>query len=192
MIKITPKKIIHQVFIPVREDKPNITDFSVFVKSSESWREFAKQNDYQYILWTEGSIDRLLNRYNLPTKFYLPNGELLKFAKIDFARYVFLAKFGGLYVDLDVLPKEGFEDIFKRPIILNKWRKTYYNKDGTVKKYGKYEIQNGLMKFPKGYTEDLITYCLGQIKEKSQIPCYMNRKVRYFLHTTGNNMFKRL
>lgn len=186
--------IIHQIFISLKEGatlSKGHKNAKVYEKSHKLWIEFCKKHNYTYMLWDGDSIDELLAEEGLPTKFYFPNGSEMKFGKIDFARYVFLNKFGGLYVDLDIYPKERFNDILKRPILINKWRKTYFNKDGSIKKYGKYEIQNGLMKFPKGFTKDLIQYSLHEYRRITKIPIYKIWVQRFFFQSVGNPMFKR-
>lgn len=166
---------IHQIFISLKGSK--ITDKECYLESKKSFELFCKKYNHTYILWTEEKIDNLLKKHNLPTTFRF------KFSKIDFARYVILNYLGGVYVDLDVIPKDAFNDelISDKEYLIYPW----------LNKRNKYEICNCIMKFNKGSLHKLIEYSLNQIKEKSKMSYYDNKPIRYFHQTTGNRMFRR-
>ena len=83
-------KIIHQIWIGPKPAP---------MKWIRSWLEYIKKNpDYQYILWTQNELDRLpmINR-NLYQR------EIKPYAKADIARYEILYKYGGIYIDADII-----------------------------------------------------------------------------------------
>ena len=69
-----------------------------FLKWSNSWKRFHPR--WQYRLWTETSINNMVRKH-------FPQFQSLFFAfdatikKIDFARYLILFLYGGVYVDMD-------------------------------------------------------------------------------------------
>lgn len=81
-------KIIHQIWIggPVPD---------VFKKYMQTWQDM--HPDWQYILWTDDTIQQLLPLYN-QTFFDASDGMGVK---SDLLKWEIIYRFGGLYVDVD-------------------------------------------------------------------------------------------
>lgn len=90
-------KIIHQTWETL--DVPEI-----WKEAEREWRRFCSENNYEYKLWT--ADDR---RALVADKFswYLPTFDALKMnvQRADAWRYFALYVYGGIYIDLDFVPK---------------------------------------------------------------------------------------
>ena len=60
----------------------------------QSWKEFAKQHDWQYFLWTNADNEALV-RDHFPFLLMLYQGLKLDINRADFVRSLYLHKFGG-------------------------------------------------------------------------------------------------
>ena len=87
-------KIIHQIWFQGEDKIPE--------KLNNYKNECKKINkDYQYYIWDDDMIRRLL-KDNYPDYYKTYNAFPLMIQKIDFAKYVILYHYGGVYVDMDV------------------------------------------------------------------------------------------
>ena len=102
-------KIIHQIWIG-----PNPVPYQFL----NTWK--LNHPDWEYILWTE---DKLKNEN-------FTNENLINFfnnitVKTDLMRYELLYKYGGIYMDADIICKKKLDDFF----LDNDLFATYYNKE---------------------------------------------------------------
>lgn len=98
-------KIIHQIWL---QGKNNIPE--KHVTNIESIRKF--NPDYEHKLWDEISILQFIYTNESWTKTYYSLKYLHQ--KVDYARYIILWLFGGLYVDIDVKAIKSFDYLLKK------------------------------------------------------------------------------
>lgn len=91
-------RIIHQTWFGI--ESPEIPD--KWKKSSETWIRL--HPECLYILWSKSMARNFIKRYQ---KNFLETYDSLKYEiqRIDCIRYVFLKWIGGIYSDLDIVPK---------------------------------------------------------------------------------------
>jgi len=83
-------KIIHQIWIGPRPAP---------IKWIQSWLNYIKKYpNYQYKLWTQPELEKfpMINKH-------LYQREIKPYAKADIARYEILYKYGGIYIDADII-----------------------------------------------------------------------------------------
>lgn len=97
-------KIIHQSWFNTKEDIPQ--DWK---RSKEKWIEY--HPGWLYILWNKKMSRDFISKYEPD---FLDTYDSLKYEiqRIDSMRYVILKWFGGLYSDLDIVPKRNIETYF--------------------------------------------------------------------------------
>ena len=92
--KIPP--IIHRLLLYDNEYPSN---------SRTDLKEFKKYNpNFHTILWRESDVLKIMNEEEVD----IYTGYVHNIQKSDYARYIILKYFGGIYVDLDILSKKGF------------------------------------------------------------------------------------
>jgi mannosyltransferase OCH1-like enzyme len=87
------EKIVHQIWLQGIDNVP--TKFNKNIKSIKDYNP-----NYKYIFWDEISIINLMKQNNDYLKTYYK--FIFMHQKIDFAKYVILYLFGGIYIDIDV------------------------------------------------------------------------------------------
>jgi hypothetical protein len=93
-------KIIHQT-------APTNTDnwHPLWLKCSQSWRDCYP--DFEHKIWNDKEID-ILVKQSYPKYWEIYNKFPVHIMKIDFVRFCFLHKFGGIYADMDVFCYKNF------------------------------------------------------------------------------------
>ncbi len=168
--------IIHQVYGLFRDDKPMN---ELFLKSSEEWKNYADRNGHIYKLWNADECDELVNTYSEIKEYYYD--VKYPIMKCDIIRFLIIYQFGGMYVDLDVMPNKNVIKMDLDKLTLC----NYVNK--------KTELDIEIISSQK-YNKDLynfLKYIPTQIDEKNKIDIYEKWKVRYVFHTTGPRSFIR-
>jgi len=70
-------------------------------------------NNWDYILWDEASINNLVEKdYAWFKPYFNKNTNMIQ--KIDLAKYLILYKYGGIYVDMDFISIKNFNNILDR------------------------------------------------------------------------------
>lgn len=95
-------KIIHQT-APIDKKKWH----PVWSVCQDSWKRHFPENEYKYILWNDEDLDNLVKQ-DYPEYWDFYENLPLHIIKIDFARFLILQKFGGIYVDMDMYCYENF------------------------------------------------------------------------------------
>lgn len=122
-----------------------------YKKNSLSW--INKNKKYKYFLWNEKSIKELLFLYYNNLLPVYDNLELM-IMKIDFAKYIILYHYGGMYCDLDTLCLRNIDPLFyyykKYNIILTKTPEftkleKFFLSNILNKNYKKNFINNGII-----------------------------------------------
>ena len=110
-------KIVHQEYKD--EDLP---------ANMKAWREGCMRlnPDWEFKLWTDDMNQQLIEE-DYPHLLDLYNGYDQKIKRIDMIRFVYLHKFGGVYIDLDVACMKPFGTIFQeypnKFIVVNQFKK---------------------------------------------------------------------
>ena len=168
--------IIHQVYGLFRDDKPMN---KLFLRSNKMWEKYAQENGYTYKLWCADECDELVNTYSDIKKYY--HSVRHNIMKCDIIRYLILYQFGGMYVDLDVMPNKNVIKIDPEKFTLCNYvnKNTDFDIEIIVSQKYNIDLYNFLLYIPK------------QIEEKNNIDIYTNWKVRYVFQTTGPRSFIR-
>ena len=175
-----PKLIIHQIYGLFRDGKP-LSDFKLFTDSKKAWKSLAKKNNYKYKLWNDKMCTDLINKY--PEFKTMYNNVKYPVMRADIIRFLILYEYGGLYVDMDVLPlKKSYS--FDRLAFC----KYYY-----APKKPKTQTDMEIIYSPKknDVMYNFLLYVKEQIKEKDKINIYEDWKVRYIFQTTGPKSLNR-
>lgn len=176
--------IVHQIFGLLGDtEMPEL-----FKRCQKEVIKYCDENLYSYRLWDKKSCDRLIKKY--PEFIDLYNSVKYPIMKVDIIRFIILHYYGGLYLDLDVVPGK-----IKR-LKENKFIVAENIPNENIKKYDnikniKYQIEI-LQSFPSNpILTEYLRFIKKQIEEKDKIKVYENWKVRYVLQTTGPNSFNR-
>lgn len=115
-------RIIHQIWISDR-NKPLPDEWQ---ESINEWKRIYP--DYEYILWDNARVNDLLSkndewRINFHSFKYL-------IQRVDYLKYLIMYKYGGIYSDLDLLPKKRFEEHIKSNtdccVVRSQFKPSYY------------------------------------------------------------------
>ena len=169
--------IIHQIY-GLFDDGKDMSE--LFKIGSNKWKEYCDKNNHIYKLCDKQQIEELVNTYTNIKNYY--NDVKYPIMKCDIARFLVLYQFGGMYVDLDVMPNKDVINIDPTTLALCK----YMNK--------KEDCDIEIIYSPKqnfNLWEYVALYVPSQIKEKDEIDIYEIWKIRYVFNTTGPNSFRR-
>ena len=175
--------IVHQIFGFLGDDMSEL-----FLKCQKRVIDYCEENLYEYRLWDKKSCDRLMKKY--PEFLDLYKSVKYPIMKVDIVRFVILHYYGGLYLDLDVVPGK-IKRLEKNKFVVaeNNFNKNLNPRDNI--KNVDYQIEI-VQSYPcNNILMDYLRYVKTQIKEKDEIKIYDTWKVRYVLQTTGPNSFSR-
>lgn len=118
-------KIIHQT---APSDKNNW--HNIWFKCQKSWQNHF--NDFEYRMWDDKEIDELV-RVSYPDYWKMYTDFPVHIMKIDFIRFCFMHKFGGIYADMDFFCYQNFYNDLTEQVYL------------VENPYGNDPIENSLM-----------------------------------------------
>jgi mannosyltransferase OCH1-like enzyme len=98
-------KIIHQT-APANKEKWN----EVWYKCQESWFEKFPSPEYEYKMWNDEDLDKLI-KYDFPWFYKIYQNYDKNIKRIDIARCFILYKYGGIYADMDYMCMKNFYDL---------------------------------------------------------------------------------
>tara|TARA_R110000744_G_scaffold303743_1_gene412335 strand:+ start:30 stop:752 length:723 start_codon:yes stop_codon:yes gene_type:complete len=174
-------KIIHQIYFDFHNKK--IEEIPLFNTSSKRIQEF--NPDYEYKLWSEKECEDVVKE-NLPQHYDFYKSMKFKIQQIDYMRFVLLYVYGGIYIDLDLIP------IRKLDSTLNQKFFSYSLRDLIP---GHHEfVQNDFMGSIKNFKlwEIIFAACEINYHKKLAMEVYEVRKGRFVLHTTGPSFFSKI
>ena len=173
-------RIIHQIYFDFgRGSYRNIPDFCW---SHDKTEVFCKNNKIDLKFWNEKQIEELIeNDYPEFWKTYQDFPH--KIQKVDFAKYIILHKFGGIYLDMDVKPMASVEDLFKREFFFVRW-----NNDKDNKPYN--AVMGSSIGLPLYY--EILLHSCESFEEKKDMPIYQKWFGRFVYQTTGHHMINRV
>tara|TARA_R100000388_G_C7238278_1_gene159401 strand:+ start:881 stop:1501 length:621 start_codon:yes stop_codon:yes gene_type:complete len=158
---------VHQIFGLLDDDMPEL-----FVNCSKKVKDWCFKNNYDYVLWDKNMCNNLIKKY--PDYQELYESVKYKIMKVDIIRFLILNEYGGLYLDMDIVPNvEGVnEDDFKIAFKIAPRRKHY-----EMEVIQSYKNNKLLLSY--------LDYVKTQIKIKDNIDIYKIWKARYIYQTTG-------
>ena len=174
-------KIIHQVFHNIQ--KKELNEISLFVNSQKTLQEV--NDDFEYKLWTEKDcIELITNHYPSYLEFYLSMEYQIQ--RIDYIRMFILHRYGGFYIDLDMIAIKPLRSLINEKLILN-------NINHIVPKHNEYVI-NDFMACEKNdpFFKLLMDAVPINYKQKLKIDVYKIWKGRFVIQTTGPKFISRM
>lgn len=188
--KNTSNKTIHQIFYNI--GRGELKDIPAFNKCYQHNKKYCKKNGIKYKLWSEKEVLKLLDKPNNKEykKLYNdfdnhPLGQPIQ--KIDFARYLILWNYGGIYIDLDICiiddkkKVKKLKDLFDKEYFFVRWDTSHLP----------YNALLGTKKETKLY-KDILDHCKESFYEKVEQPIYKKWKGRFVFQTTGHFMIQRV
>lgn len=100
---MTIPKIIHQIWIQGFDSIP--PELKIYHSNCQKIN-----NNFEYEFWDEERIKQLLNKHFDPSYLELYNKYQIFAQKADFARYAILKKYGGIYLDMDMICHKNMTD----------------------------------------------------------------------------------
>lgn len=175
-------KIIHQIFLNLTDK--SMEDFGYDI-NSELWKQWCKENDYEYMLHKEESIEKIRTPTDKEMSKRKDDEGRHKFLDLDWGKYIILNHYGGVYIDLDVAPTTRTIEFLQKPFpLIGTWERV-------GKKTKCKEINTQVLAFDKGSLRDCLDYSYEQYEIKSKMPIYNVRVCRFYLQVAGPPCFSR-
>ena len=174
------KMILHQIFFNI--GKGEIHEIPRFYKCHKNNKSKCQKQGIQYKLWSRSMVEKLLDkRENQKYKrvYYDFDQDIMR---IDFARYLILYRFGGIYVDLDIcMMNKSIKHLFKLPYFFVRWSDSHLP----------YNALLGTQKNNSLY-RDILEHCEESYYKKRKQSIYKTWKGRFVFQTTGHFMLQRV
>lgn len=174
------KMIVHQIFYNI--GKGELKEIPRFYHCYQKNKDQCKKQGIQYKLWSRKMVENLLNKSEnkkFKKVYYDFDQDIMR---IDFARYLILYRFGGIYVDLDIcMIGKSITHLFQRDYFFVRWSdsKLPYNAILGTKKNNPLYL-------------DILTHCEESYYEKKKNSIYKKWKGRFVFQTTGHFMLQRV
>ena len=172
--------IVHQIFFNI--GKGDLHEIPRFYKCYLNNKKKCKKQGIQYKLWSRKMVEKLLDKKeNLEYRklYYEFDQDIMR---IDFARYLILYRYGGIYIDLDIcMMNKSIKHLFKEPYFFVKWSDSHLP----------YNALLGTHKDNPLYKE-ILDHCKESYYEKRKDKIYKTWKGRFVFQTTGHFMLQRV
>ena len=179
-IKHKQKMIVHQIFFNI--GKGELHEIPRFYKCHSNNKKKCKKQGIQYKLWSRKMVEREMDKKeNLEYRklYYDFDQDIMR---IDFARYLILYRYGGIYIDLDIcMMNKSIKHLFKEPYFFVKWSDSHLP----------YNALLGTHKDNPLYKE-ILDHCKESYYEKRKDKIYKTWKGRFVFQTTGHFMLQRV
>ena len=185
----TIPRIIHQIFIDIGKGDLSQAAKGRFYQSHRLTKKYCQKAKIKYHLWNKGEIEDLVAK--------VAKGRYLDFyhqlrqdiQRIDFAKYLMLYQYGGIYLDLDVHiieerpspKKNSLNHLFQLDFIFVRWNDSDLPYNAILGASRKNPIFREIIK------ESRRSYL-----EKSKMSIYKKWTGRFVFQTTGHYMLKRV
>ena len=171
---------IHQIFIDIGKGK--LSSIGRYVQSHDMTKLYCLENNIEYRLWTKDSLDTLMENFRDGEYLSHYREMRLDIQRIDFAKYVILYCFGGIYMDLDVsiIPGQNIDHLFKLDPLIVCWNDLHLPSNA---------IMGSKLESPLFL--DIIRHSFRDYSIKSKIDIYWKWVGRFVFQTTGHNMLHR-
>jgi mannosyltransferase OCH1-like enzyme len=165
---------IHQIFFDFGDGKC-LQDYPMFVQSHNAFRS---QPNWQYELWDEAAVERLL-RTRRPELWDTYCSLEHPIMRVDFAKYLIADTFGGIVADLDVLPLCHLDDIVgDRPYVFDRCSR-------------KHVVANDFFYVGPGGLPGFWEYFLENLAHVRSVAVYRTWKMRRIYQATGPDCLTR-
>lgn len=174
------KMIVHQIFFNI--GKGELNEIPRFYQCYKNNKSKCQKRGIQYKLWSRKMVEDLLDKRenNDYKKLYYDFSQDIM--RIDFARYLILYRFGGIYIDLDIcMMNKSIKHLFKLPYFFVRWSDSHLP-------------YNALLGTKKGNSlyKEILDHCKESYYEKSKHSIYKTWKGRFVFQTTGHRMLERV
>jgi mannosyltransferase OCH1-like enzyme len=167
-------KRIHQFFFKFPPDFRELESYPLFVESMDAYK---KNSGWEYKLWSESDVDRVLE--TMPVFFDFYKKLRYDIQRVDAAKFIIGHIFGGVVSDLDVVPTVPLDDIVLSDNML-------LDRDTFQK-----NVANDFFYVPVGGFEGLADSMMSNYAIVTSKAVYQVWKYRYVQQTTGPRFFTR-
>ena len=167
-------RCIHQIFL--RFDERALADYPLFVESKRAWENMA---GWTYKLWDDQAVEALC-KDKCPQLLATYGALRYPVQRVDLAKYMIAHHYGGLIVDLDILPLCHADAIIPK--------RCAYLFDRCSRKR---VIANDFFYVGGEGLPGICEYFVQNLVRVNQIDAYKTRKMRYVFHTSGPDFFTR-
>ena len=171
---------VHQIFFNI--GKGELHDIPRFYKCHLTNKKKCKKYGITYKLWSREKIEKLLEKPKNIRFQKIYNDFDQDIMRIDFAKYLILWNYGGIYVDLDIcIMNKSIRPLFQKDFFFVRWHNSTlpYNAILGTK------VNNPLYL-------DILEHCEESYYEKRKIKIYKQWKGRFVFQTTGHFMLQRV
>ena len=174
------KMLFHQIFFNI--GKGELREIPRFYECYQNNKKKCKEQGITYKLWTRKMVEKLLDKKEnkiFKRIYYEFEQDIMR---IDFARYLILYRYGGIYVDLDIcMIGKSIKHLFQKEYFFVRWHDSQlpYNAILGTKK------NNSLYR-------DILDHCMESYDEKKKNKIYKTWKGRFVFQTTGHFMLQRV
>jgi len=173
--------LIHQVFIPFEPALKELADLPVYAQQVEKTKATCSKLGYEYKLWDRVQCDDLVKTH-FPDYYQLWLDFEIPVMRVDFIRYCIISKYGGVYVDCDVVLKDEIQKFEKYPFWFGRW--------ANDERWNPYiAVMGG--RADERFWELLLAECKKSYYEKLAQPIYQKWRGRFVYQTTGHCMVRR-
>ena len=114
------KRVVHQIFYNI--GKGELHEIPRFQECYQKNKKECKKQGIQYKLWSRKMVEKLLEKpknRRFKKVYYDFDVDIMR---IDFARYMILWNFGGIYVDLDIcMIGKPIKSLFEKDYFFVRW-----------------------------------------------------------------------
>ena len=171
---------LHQIFFNI--GKGELKEIPRFYNCYQNNKKKCRSQGITYKLWTRKMVEKLLEKpENRQFKriYYEFEQDIMR---IDFARYLILYRFGGIYVDLDIcMLGKSIKHLFQKDYFFVRWSDSHLP----------YNAILGTQKNNPLYRE-ILKHCEESYDEKKKNKIYKTWKGRFVFQTTGHFMLQRV
>jgi mannosyltransferase OCH1-like enzyme len=174
------KMILHQIFFNI--GKGELKEIPRFYECYQNNKKKCKKQGIHYKLWNRRMVEKLLDKKENKQFKKLYYDFTQDIMRIDFARYLILYRYGGIYVDLDIcMMNKSIKHLFKLPYFFVRWSDSHLP----------YNALLGTHKNNPLYL-DILDHCRESFYEKRKQKIYKTWKGRFVFQTTGHFMLQRV
>jgi len=173
---------IHQIFINMDRGDLFTAGRGRYYQSHLMTKKYCEDNGYTYRLWNETDLDTL-SRKALEGKYKLFYNQMRHpIQKVDFAKYIILYCFGGIYLDLDIsiIFGKSIHKLFRLNPLIVRWNNSHLPYNAIL---GCHQSNPLFLA--------ILNQCQRDYLEKSQIYIYHKWIGRFVFQTTGHYMLQR-
>ena len=172
--------VLHQIFFNI--GKGELKEIPRFYECYQNNKKKCKKQGIHYKLWNRRMVEKLLDKKENKQFKKLYYDFTQDIMRIDFARYLILYRYGGIYVDLDIcMMDKSIKHLFKLSYFFVRWSDSHLP----------YNALLGTQKNNPLYL-DILDHCKESFYEKRKQKIYKTWKGRFVFQTTGHFMLQRV